>query len=167
MLIMKLLTKIKNKIFLIIIILFQMGCNSSLDENKWIEANEFYNLKDYNNCVVSLSSIIDNSKSNEYIVKSLFLLSEIYLNEFKEYYIAINYLDQILLNYSNDPLSKRALFTKAYVLSNYLELYSDAIFHYNDFLSKYPDDDLVSSVKYELNELSDYNDKIENLIQSK
>ena len=95
------------------------------------------------------------------------MLSEIYLNEFKEYYIAINYLDEILLNHSSDPLAKRALFTKAYVLSNYLELYSDAIFYYNDFLSKYPNDDLASSVKYELGELSNYADKIQNMIQPK
>ena len=167
MLTMKLSMKIRNKVFLIVFVLLQVGCDKSFDDAKWQEANNFYEIKDYNNCVVSLSYIINNSKSDEYIVKSLFLLSEIYLNEFKEYYIAINHLDQILLDYSNNPLAKRALFTKAYVMSNYLELYSEAIFYYNDFLTKYPDDDLVSSVKYELNELSHYANQIEDMIQSK
>ena len=160
--------KIKNKISLIFVfLLIQLGCNNSYYDDKWTEASSLYELEDYNNCVVLLSSIINDSKSDKYVVKSLFLLSEIYLNEFKEYYIAISYLDEILLNHGNNPLTKRALFTKAYVLSNYLELYSDAIFYYNDFLSKYPDDDLASSVKYELEELSSYADKIQDIIQPK
>tara|TARA_Y100001970_G_C13952188_1_gene708812 strand:- start:71 stop:556 length:486 start_codon:yes stop_codon:yes gene_type:complete len=160
--------KIKNKILLIIVfVLIQLGCNNSSYDRKWNEASSLYELEDYDNCVVLLSSIIDDSKSDKYIVKSLFLLSEIYLNEFKEYYIAINYLDEILLNHNNSPLAKRALFTKAYVLSNYLELYSDAIFYYNDFLSKYPNDALASSVKYELEELSNYAEKIQDIIQAK
>ena len=33
--------------------------------------------------------------------------------------------------------------------------------------AKYPDDDLVSSVEYELNELSKYSKKIEEIINSK
>jgi len=160
--------KKKNKISLIFLfLLIQLGCNNSPYDSKWNEASSLYELEDYDNCVVLLSSIIDDSKSDKYVVKSLFLLSEIYLNEFKEYYIAINYLDEILLNHANNPLAKRALFTKAYVLSNYLELYSDAIFYYNDFLSKYPNDGLASSVKYELEELSNYADKIQDMIQPK
>ena len=38
-----------------------------------------------------------------------------------------------------------------YIHSNYIEAYSDGIHYYKMFLEKYPSDELVHSVNYELN----------------
>ena len=148
-------------------ILLLVCCNSSQNEKVWLKANKYYNNKDFNNCSVELTSIVNNENAGIYIPKALFLLSEIYLNQYQEYYIAIDYLDQILNNYPNDELAKRALFTKAYIYANYLDQYSDAIDLYSNFLSKYPNDELISSVKYELTELDKYTLIIDQILNSK
>ena len=148
-------------------ILFLVCCDSSKNEKAWLNANKYYNNKDFNNCCVELISIVNNENASVYIPKALFLLSEIYLNEYQEYYIAIDHLDQIMNNYSNDELAKRALFTKAYIYANYLDQYSDAIDLYSNFISKYPNDELISSVKYELTELDKYTLIIDQILNSK
>ena len=46
--------------------------------------------------------------------------------------------------------AKKALFTKGYIYANYLDNYSKAAKAYELFIDTYPNDDLVPSVKYEL-----------------
>ena len=166
--IMKLLMMTKNRKYLFscfTLIFFLLSCNGNEHNSKWHEAQKYYNAKDFDNCSVILNELV-YAKNNNYSPKALFLLSEMYLNEFEEYLISIEFLNQIIEDYPNNDLAKRALFTKAYIYANYLDLYSDAIILYNDFIANYPNDDLISSVEYELNELKDYENKIKNLINS-
>jgi len=144
--------------------LFIFSCNNDIDLDKWDKAQSLYNSKDFNNCLVELNKIVNSSENEEYISKSLFLISEIYLNEFKNYDITIEFLNQILLNYPTSDLAKRSLFTKAYINSNYIQSYTDARELYNQFLSKYPNDDLAPSVRYELQELDKHTDIIQKLL---
>ena len=50
-----------------------------------------------------------------------------------------------------------------YIYSNYLDQYSDAIYTYNGFLKTYPNDELVPSVKFELEALNKYEQVIDSL----
>ena len=159
---------IKNNLLNIVFVssaIFLIGCNQSANERAWSNANNYYSNKDYDNCVVELTSILNNNNSNVLVPESLFLLSEIYMNEFEEYYIAIDYLDKIINDYPDNKLCKRALFTKAYMFANYLDMYTDAINLYKKFLNLYPTDELVSSVEYELKELDKHSQKIEQLLK--
>ena len=140
------------------------SCNNDKDIDKWNKAQILYNSKDFNNCLVELNEIVKSSKNEEYLTKSLFLISEIYLNEFKNYDITIEFLNRILWNYPSSDLAKRSLFTKAYINSNYIQSYTVAKELYNQFLSKYPNDDLVPSVKYELEELEKHTSTIQKLL---
>ena len=144
-----------------------VGCNNVNDNSSWIKAKDYYNNKQYNECAVELTSIINNNKLEDIAPDALFLLSEIYLNEYQEYHITIDYLDQIINRFPNNELAKRSLFTKAYIYANYLDQFTDATILYNDFLIKYPKDELVGSVKYELEELYKYSDTIKSIIDSK
>ena len=147
------------------LVLFVVSCNIGEDDlNKWNKAQDLYNNNDFNSCLVELHSIVESSKSDEYITKSLFLISEIYLNEFKNYDITIEFLNEIIWNYPNSELAKRSLFTKAYINSNYIQSYTIAKELYNQFLEKYPNDDLIPSVKYELEELEKHSETIQNLL---
>lgn len=162
---------IKNRYLLknIILISFLLfiSCNKDKNNESWLKAGDYYESKNYNKCAVELMSIINDNNSNLYKPKALFLLSEIYLNEYKEYLISIDYLNEIMSKYPENELSKRAHFTKAYIYANYLDQYSDAIILYNDFLLNYPNDELVSSVEYELNELDKYSNIINNILNPK
>ena len=141
-----------------------ISCNNNQDLTNWENAQSLYNNQDFNNCLVVLHDIVNSSNNEDYITKSLFLISEIYLNEFKNYDITIEFLNKILWDYPDSDLAKRSLFTKAYINSNYIQSYTVAQLLYNQFLSKYPEDDLVPSVKYELDELSKHSDTIQKLL---
>ena len=58
------------------------------------------------------------------------------------------------------------MFTLGYIYANYLDYYSDAIFIYSEFKRKYPNDDLISSINYELQNLAKINKEIESLLNS-
>ena len=152
------------KIFLILFFLFIFSCKDNNDIESWDKAQEFYINNDFNSCLVELSNIVENSKNEIYITKSLFLISEIYLNEFKNYDITIEFLNEIIWNYPTSELAKRSLFTKAYINSNYIQSYTIAKELYNQFLEKYPNDDLIPSVKYELEELDKHSETIQKLL---
>ena len=51
----------------------------------------------------------------------------------------------------------------AYIYNNYLDAYSDAIIYYSTFQEKYPDDELIPSVLYELNGLKGIQTTIDSL----
>ena len=159
--------KIRSSIFLILTLFFISCSNDDIKpvNEVWSKAQEYYENKDYNNSLVLLHQIVENqSYDDNFKAKSLFLISEIYLNEYKEYNISISFLNKILDNYPNHELAKRSLFTIAYINANYIEAFTEAVNLYNQFIEKYPSDELVSSVKYELDELDKYNETINSLI---
>ena len=59
------------------------------------------------------------------------------------------------------------MFTLGYINANYIDSFTDAINYYNSFLLKYPNDDLIPSVEYELENLLIIQSKIDTLINSK
>ena len=160
--------KKSNYILAILVFLNFYSCekNNNLNE-MWDKAEVYYQNKNFDDSVIILNKIINMENTSEDLkVKSLFLISEIYLNEYKEYDISLSFLDQILNFYQGHNLHKRALFTKAYINANYLDAYTDAIVLYNLFLESYPNDELVSSVNYELEELNKFQEQIDELIKN-
>ena len=55
--------------------------------------------------------------------------------------------------YPNDKLASRALFMSGFIQANDLKQYSQASATFNLFLQKYPENELVTSVKEELNNI--------------
>ena len=159
--------KKSNYILAILVFLNFYSCekNNNLNE-MWDKAEVYYQNKNFDDSVIILNKIINMENAAEDLkVKSLFLISEIYLNEYKEYDISLSFLDRILNFHQGHTLHKRALFTKAYINANYLDAYTDAIILYNLFLESYPNDELVSSVNYELEELNKFQEQINELIK--
>ena len=58
-------------------------------------------------------------------------------------------------------------FLNIYINANYIDSYSDANYYYVEFIEKYPNDDLVPSVEYELDNLKPLLIKTESLINNK
>ena len=101
-----------------------------------------------------LNEIISKDLTSENIVKAKYILSELYINDFNDYKSGIDLLNQIIKDFSNMSYAKKALFTKGYIYANYLDNYSKAAKVYELFIDTYPNDDLVPSVKYELDILN-------------
>jgi len=155
--------KIFFSIFILLILLISCENSNSLSAN-WNKCMELYGQNDYDNCIVCLNDIVENKSDPEYSAKAIYMISEIYLNEYKEYNISKSFLNQIIIDYSDTETAKKALFTIAYINANYLELFTESIRYYSEFLEKYPNDDLIPSVKYELENLNVIQNTIDSLI---
>ena len=93
------------------------------------------------------------------------MLAEIYLNDFNNYELSANQFHNIINNYpESSSIVKKSYFTLAYIYSNYLDYYSQSIELYNKFLEKYPNDELIESIHYELELLTKLNTSIDSLI---
>ena len=116
-----------------------------------------------------LSGNIENCLKTLFEIKcchleSNYTIAEIYLNDFRNYNISLEYFNQIVSFIDNDEsnkslpkfnnLYKKSLFMSSYIYSNYLGMYSRGYDGYSLFIEKFPNDDLSSSVIYELEQLS-------------
>ena len=80
-----------------------------------------------------------------------------------DYPFAIQEFEILISNYSEDILAKKSAFMVEYIYSNYLDEYSKAMDKYDLFLEKYPNDELVPSVEFELEGLREYQTTIDSL----
>ena len=81
----------------------------------------------------------------------------------KDFEFAIEEFQKVVDSYPNHEVAKKSLFMIGYVYNNYLDAYSDAIIYYNLFKEKYPDDELIPSVEFELDGLKGIQSTIDSL----
>ena len=87
------------------------------------------------------------------IIKSKFLRAQIFYD--LSYYVqSIDYFKSILEEDISSEYRKKALFMTAYIYNNNLNMYTDAIEYYKTFLNDYKNDELISSVEYELDQIN-------------
>ena len=131
------------------------------------EAHILLGKQDYQGCILALKNVINNYQGKVIAAKAEYMIAEILLNDFEEYSLAANYYKNIISSYPyNYQEVKKSMFTLAYIYANYLDYYSDAILLYQEFKTKYPHDDLLSSVDYELENLSKFDKEIKSLLNS-
>lgn len=123
--------------------------------------------KKYEECIGKLKNIINNNFGTPNAAKAEYMIAEIFLNDFEKYAIAANLYETIISSYPNHYAEvKKSMFTLAYIYANYLDYYTDAILIYNEFKNKYPNDDLISSIDYELQNLTKIDKEIKALLNS-
>ena len=123
----------------------------SLNNGMLSESKKLILDKKYESALLILDNIIKTSNSNDLVAECIYIISEIYLNEFNEYELTSFYLSEIIQNFPETDVSKKAMFTLAYLYANHLHFYTDAINLYERFINTYPYDDLIPSIQYELN----------------
>ena len=123
--------------------------------------------KKYEECIGELKHIINSNLGTPNAAKAEYMIAEIFLNDFEKYAIAANFYETIISSYpSHYDEVKKSMFTLAYIYANYLDYYTDAILIYNEFKNKYPNDDLISSIDYELQNLTKIEKEIKALLNS-
>ena len=150
-------------------LLFILSCSNISDDKTvdyWGEALIEYENNNYDACVIKLTNIIEKYPNSDYAPKSYYLISEIYLNEYKEYNISIDFLNKIIDNYPSSIEAKKSLFTIGYIYANYIDQYTDAFYFYNMFMENHPTDALIPSVEYELENLKPLLNKVDSLISN-
>ena len=100
-----------------------------------------------------------NKTPKNIVIKSKFLRAQIFYD--LSYYVqAIKYFKLILKEDVSSEYRKKALFMTAYIYNNNLNMYTDAINYYKTFLNDYKNDELISSVEYELDQIKTIVSKI-------
>jgi len=123
--------------------------------------------KNYNIAMNFLNQIKVNTNDISIKARTDYMVAEIFLNDFKDYSLAADLYADIIYAYPKDIIEvKKSLFTLAYIYANHLDYFSDAIYFYEKFKSNYPNDDLITSIDYELNNLSKINLGLESLLNS-
>ena len=158
---------------LLVASLFPVSSFSKEDRVKWknkVDYNSIYleSLNHLNNnnlelYVLSLNNIISSSKNELLIMNSYYDLGQIYLSRYKDYYLAVKNFNYVLNNSflktlkppsldikDSLELKEKSLFMIGYIYYNYIGNLTLAQKYYTLFLDRYPNNELLSSVKYEI-----------------
>ena len=134
--------------------------NSKLKE-KYELAITLKNDKQIKDANKLLHEIIESKElSDDLKVETLFAIAQLYYDA-KSYSTSIDYFKK-LLSEEEDQRRKKSLFMIAYIYNNHLDMYTDAIKYYKQFLKEYSNDELVPSVKYELEQIDAIIKRIKN-----
>ena len=164
---------------------FGFSPNNSWNKNNTFDYDSLYyesifliENNEVSKSIKTLNAITSNSKDKALILNSYYDLGQIYLSRSSDYDKSIEYFQFILSNTfsyklkSNSKLrtflelKEKSLFMIGYIYHNHIGNLTQAQKHYDLFLKKYPDSDLISSVSYELKiineEISNFNKQIQN-----
>ena len=156
----------QSHIYRFCVFFFISACGSSKGENT--ELQESYNiaveLKDEKKIMESnklFHEIIESPYvTDDLKIKSIFMISQIFY-DLQNYTLSIEYFKKILDADKLNDLRKKSLFMIGYTYNNHLDMYTDAITYYNQFIAEYKDDELIPSVKFELQQINEILDNIE------
>ena len=133
--------------------LFSVSCHNNSAETLWEQAAQYRIEENLKDAIVNLQSIINNHPKHELAGKAQFHIADIYLNDVRDYEFAIDEFKKVVENHPEHVMAKKAIFMIGYVYNNYLDAYSDAMEYYYLFQAKFPDDELIPSVVFELESL--------------
>ena len=145
--------------------LITLSCNQKGNYDILVkQAEDARSKDDYMTSIMTLDKVINGSASNVIKQQSQFIIADIYMNDVKNYSFALDEFKKVLEYDVENNTHKKSLFMFSYICSNYLDMYTEAYNSYNAFLDKYPDDELVPSVLYEIDQLRPIIDSAEKLI---
>ena len=132
---------------------FNLNNLQNTEDNLLSSAKQLIIDKNYKDGILILNDIIESNPDSDLAAECIYIISEVYLNDFNEYEISTIFLKDIIENYSHTSVAKKSIFSLAYIYANYLDYYTDAIELYEKFKNTYPSDDLIPSIDYELDVL--------------
>ena len=143
-----------NFIFVSFLSIFSLSCNQNVNYSNIFELAENHRSNaEFMLCIKNLNQIINECKDNNLRQRAQFLIADIYMNDVKNYPYALDEFRKVLSLKIDNNLNKKSLFMYSYICSNYLDMYTDAYDSYKVFLELYPNDELVPSVLYEIDQL--------------
>jgi len=140
-----------------------VSCNETLPQDLWDRAKILRAEGHLAETIINLENIISQHPKHSLSAEAQYQIAEIYLNDIKDYDIAIEEYQKVIDIYPSNSVSKNSLFMIGYIYNNFLTSYTDAIDSYRLFLKKYPKDELTPSVEYELEALFQIEKTIDSL----
>jgi outer membrane assembly lipoprotein YfiO len=155
---------IRESIVIFIILLSLSGCAKKSDSQLYTEGKEAEARKDFTSAAESYEEALARFKTSAYAESSLSRLAYMYNNDIKDKKKALEAYKKF---YQMFPSSKQAptmLFLSAFIYNNEFNnepgMLDSARRSYELFLEKYPDHELASSAKFELENLGKSPDEL-------
>lgn len=149
-----------KKIALLFIIFIAFACSSDNGKKIYDQAVKFYGEKKYIEALKEYQKVIDEYSSGEFREKSLMTIGSMYhmylipnITQTESNQKAVEYFRKLYKEYPKSEDAPKALFLSGFILSNNLQKFDEAKLAYQTFLKEYPNHELVSAVKSELENL--------------
>lgn len=149
-----------KKIALLFIIFIAFACSSDNGKKIYDQAVKFYGEKKYVEALKEYQKVIDEYSSGEFREKSLMTIGSMYhmylipnITQTESNQKAVEYFRKLYKEYPKSEDAPKALFLSGFILSNNLQKLDEAKLAYQTFLKEYPNHELVSAVKSELENL--------------
>jgi tetratricopeptide (TPR) repeat protein len=143
------------KKFILFTLLLFFGCSKNY-EKEIFEADNLIKLGKFKQAIELLKKVA-NENDEKFSPIALKNLANIYqqhllkeINYYESQKIAQKYFYKIYEKFPSSSDAPKSLFMSAYLLANEIKDYKQATKHYNLFIEKYPQDELVKDAKIEL-----------------
>ncbi len=107
-----------------------------------------------------LMYMTDNYSKHLLVSKAQYMLGDIYMNDLRDFNIAIKEYRKVIDNYKGSEQEPHALFMIGYIYANVLNDTKSAKIEYEEFLKKFPKHELSPSVEFEIEYLGKTVDEI-------
>tara|TARA_Y100000768_G_C23959989_1_gene674808 strand:- start:818 stop:1771 length:954 start_codon:yes stop_codon:yes gene_type:complete len=98
----------------------------------------------------ALMFMTDNFKAEKSSSKAQYMKGDIYMNDIRDFDVAIQEYRKVINNYSGSEQEPHALFMIGYIYANIINDSSSAKVEYQKFLNTFPNHELAPSVKFEI-----------------
>ena len=141
----------KNKIIILLCLLVIAGCGlfKSADD-LYSEAEIKRNSGEPNVALTLLEKIIKKHADHEKAPDAQYMIAEIYYRDMGDFSKAIEEYGIIQANFPEAKQVPFSLFMQGFIYANALSDFEQARVHYKEFLEKYADHELATSVTFEL-----------------
>ncbi len=149
-----------NLVLSSILCLTVIGCGKKSAEDQMRSASKNVESKNISEAVVNYESVIKDYPESKEAPEALYQLGSLYQNHMvvnfapkESFQKAINTFSKLIDKYPDSPQAPRALFMTGFIQANELNNFDAATKTYNLFLEKYPNHELASSAKEELDNM--------------
>ncbi|MGK9475836.1 tetratricopeptide repeat protein [Melioribacter sp. OK-6-Me] len=156
-----------RKIIIILFSAFIIACSSESDTEMFSKAVELVKKNDYHGAINQYKKLLDEHSDSKLAPKALLEIAKIYQmnlinenNKIESLKNAVIYYKRLSTEYPDTPEAQKALFIAGYIEANELNDTSSARKTYEEFLKRYPDSEMATSVKLELEYLGVSPDKL-------
>jgi len=150
----------KSLISIFVVSLIFFGCNSKSPQEYFSEAGINIENQEYKEAVTKLEYIVKEFPESSEAPQSLMKLALIYQNKSIENIRADSsfmkcafYYGEVFKKYPNSKDAPKALFMSGFINANELHNFTEAKKIYEKFIETYPNDELASSAKNEIENL--------------
>jgi TolA-binding protein len=143
-------------------LLLLTGCTKKTDDFYINEAAKALSNNDYPDAISAYDKLANDFPNSPKAPYALFQTATFYQNKLvkqdnlsdtQSFENAVQRFRKVFDKFPNDRLASRALFMSGFIQANDLKQYPQATATFNLFLQKYPDNELATSAKEELNNM--------------